>query len=242
MATALDDGISKVVDALKKNGLWKDTLLIFSSDNGAPVNAEHEGSNWPLLGVKQQLYEGGTRAAAFIHGDMLEKTGYTYNGMIHVVDWHPTIANIAGGKVQDEDMDGIDVWNDYVDQLIIAKERNVYNIITDWDVAAIRIGDYKLMTGKNHHNACWTPPPEVEGKWGNASCFVQQEGDVYLFNLKDDPCERINLAEKFPDKVDLLKRRLEEMSKKVIPGFEKVEQSPESDPSNFGGVWSHGWC
>ncbi|XP_070551940.1 arylsulfatase J-like [Ptychodera flava] len=242
MVTALDDGIGKVVRALQENGLRENTLIIFSSDNGAPVNVQHEGSNWPLLGVKQQLYEGGTRAVAFIHGDMLKKTGYTYNGMIHVVDWYPTIASIASGEVQDQDMDGINVWNALSTNSASPREEMVYNIMTDWDVAAIRIGDYKLMTGKNHHNACWTPPPEAEGKWGGESCFLQQKGDVYLFNLKDDPSERINLAEKLPDKVDLLMRRLEERSKKVIPGFQKDEFVLESLPSNFGGVWSHGWC
>ncbi|XP_070551943.1 arylsulfatase J-like isoform X1 [Ptychodera flava] len=242
MVTALDDGIAKVVRALKTNGLWENTLLIFSSDNGAPLLSKHEGSNWPLLGMKQQLFEGGTRAVGFIHGNMLKNTGYTYNGMMHIVDWYPTLVSIAGGQVQDPEIDGINLWDALSTNSPSPRNEMVYNIIPEWKLAAIRVGNFKLLLGKNQHNACWIPPEEAKGKWGSPFCFEQKKDAVYLFNLKDDPCERTNLAEMMPDKVNQLTRRLEEKSAKVVPAIDKKDVSLKSLPRNFGGVWSPGWC
>ncbi|XP_070548879.1 arylsulfatase I-like [Ptychodera flava] len=242
MVTALDDGIAKVVGVLKENRLWENTLLIFSSDNGAPVIWKHQGSNWPLLGMKQQLFEGGTRAVGFIHGNILAKTGYTYNGLVNIVDWYPTLVNIAGGKITDPEIDGINVWPALSTGSPSPRKEMVYNIIPEWGVAAMRIGNFKLIKGKGPNEACWIPPPEAEGMLGNPSCISQKKDDVYLFHIKDDPSERNNLALKMPDIVKQLRKRLEEKSAKAVPAFQKSERTKKSLPENFGGVWSHGWC
>lgn len=55
--------------------------------------------NWPLRGSKGTLWEGGTRGTAFIYSQSwLNKTGYTYNGLFHAVDWYPTILSAAAGN------------------------------------------------------------------------------------------------------------------------------------------------
>ncbi|XP_070548913.1 arylsulfatase J-like isoform X2 [Ptychodera flava] len=242
MATALDDGIKQVVSALKRNGLWENTLLVFSSDNGAPTLPPHQGSNWPLLGQKHQLFEGGTRAVGFIHGNMLQKTGYTYNGMIHIVDWYPTLLSVAGGKIRDQEIDGVDVWKALSTNSLSPRNEIVYNIISEQGEAAIRIGNFKFMNVLPYTDVCWDPPPEAEGKWGNKTCLKQNENGVYLFNLKDDPLEHKNLADIMPNKVRELTRRLEEKYEKVVPAFDRSYHDPEANPNNFGGVWSTGWC
>ncbi|XP_019628235.1 PREDICTED: arylsulfatase B-like [Branchiostoma belcheri] len=77
MVSAMDEGIGNVTMAMKRAGLWDNTLLIFTADNGGwPL---FSGNNFSLRGGKITLWEGGTRAAAFVHGSMLQKTGYTSN-------------------------------------------------------------------------------------------------------------------------------------------------------------------
>ena len=68
---ALDRGVGQVVAALKKSGLYKNTVLIFSSDNGGNVRTV---SNFPLRGEKGCLYEGGVRAVQFVHSPLLRES------------------------------------------------------------------------------------------------------------------------------------------------------------------------
>ena len=70
MAKALDDGVGQVTAALKRRGMWDDSLVLFSSDNGGPTNG-NEGtwsSNFPLRGGKNTLWEGGTRVVGAVRG------------------------------------------------------------------------------------------------------------------------------------------------------------------------------
>ena len=70
MVSIMDDGIGNVTQALKKAGIFDNTLMIFSSDNGGPTNG-NEGSmsnNFPLRGGKNTIWEGGTRVIGAIAG------------------------------------------------------------------------------------------------------------------------------------------------------------------------------
>lgn len=60
MVAILDDNIKAVTDELKAKGMWENTLMIFSSDNGGPVNIEENAANnYPLRGGKYSEFEGG---------------------------------------------------------------------------------------------------------------------------------------------------------------------------------------
>ncbi|XP_060561582.1 arylsulfatase B-like [Ruditapes philippinarum] len=94
MVTALDAAIGRVVEALKKKGLYDDTIFFLTPDNGGMITKG--GNNWPLRGSKITVWEGGTRTIGFVSGSRLQKTGYTFDGLMHAVDWHPTILTAAG--------------------------------------------------------------------------------------------------------------------------------------------------
>ncbi|XP_020607256.1 arylsulfatase B-like isoform X2 [Orbicella faveolata] len=94
MVDIVDEAIGNVTQAMQQAGLWEDTLMIFTTDNGGiPV---HGGYNWPLRGHKGSLWEGGLRAIGFVHGKMPQKTGIKCTELLHVTDWYPTLLHIAG--------------------------------------------------------------------------------------------------------------------------------------------------
>ena len=154
MVTAMDDAIGEVVEALKESDLYNNTIIIFSSDNGGtPVFG---GNNYPLKGSKFTLYEGGTRVPAFVHSPLLAKSGQTYDGMLHIVDWLPTIAEAVGMNYTNDDQDGVSQWSAINSLGKSSRDFFIYNIdMFRGNTAAIRMGDYKLILGNPGHPMGW---------------------------------------------------------------------------------------
>lgn len=71
------------------------------------------------------------------------------------------------------------------------------------------------------------------------SVFLRQISSSFFFS--DDPNERMDISEKHPDVVKELKAKLEEYKKNYVPPL-KPPIDPKSNPSNYGGFWSPGWC
>ena len=63
MISALDEAVMNVTLALRRADKYRDTVIVFMSDNGGA----EKGSNWPLRGGKNSVWEGGTKSVAFVH-------------------------------------------------------------------------------------------------------------------------------------------------------------------------------
>ncbi|OWF52332.1 arylsulfatase B-like [Mizuhopecten yessoensis] len=255
MVTAMDDLVGNVTAALKENGMYDETLFVFTADNGGwPL---FHGNNYPLRGGKITIYEGGTRATAFISGKGLEKTGYTYNGMMHAVDWMPTILSAAGGTPE-KDIDGLDQWESLRTGAPSKRTEFIYNL-DDMNPplqghAAIRVGDYKLIEGYPGLYPGWYKPEtetinlqtkkndinttndERYAKQGNVQWLGRE-----LYNLKDDPYEHHDLSLSHWDIAEELSKKMAEYHKQMIPA-NSPKGSAASNPQNFDGYWSPGWC
>ncbi len=103
MLSALDEGVGNVTAALRQAGLLDSTLIIFTADNGGPIACgdgtcgDAQGSsNFPLRGGKHSLFEGGTRLMALAAGPGLYGAGENHTGLMHHVDWLPTLLEAAG--------------------------------------------------------------------------------------------------------------------------------------------------
>mmetsp|Transcript_50791 Transcript_50791/g.99557 ORF Transcript_50791/g.99557 Transcript_50791/m.99557 type:complete len:546 (-) Transcript_50791:14-1651(-) len=97
MVACLDEAIGNVTEALRKNGMLDDTLIVFTTDNGGPAQGfnDNMASNWPLRGMKRTLWQGGVRGVSFVTGAGLKKTGYISQGLMHVADWFPSLLTAA---------------------------------------------------------------------------------------------------------------------------------------------------
>lgn len=117
----LDEGVRNVTEALKRTGMWGNTLLVFQADNGGWIQPNFGGNNWPLRGGKVSDFEGGVRTLGFLNGGWLPKglRGTRHTGLAHVCDWYATFMDLAGVAMpQDLDsrggavpgLDSINLW------------------------------------------------------------------------------------------------------------------------------------
>ncbi|XP_067658647.1 arylsulfatase B-like [Haliotis asinina] len=243
MVSALDEAVGNVTQALKDRGLFENTLILFTADNGGPI--EYYASNWPLRGGKHTVWEGGTRGASFMYGAGLQKTRTTYDGMIHAVDWKSTLVSAAGGTPE-TDIDGMSHWDSIRNGLPSSRTEFIYHI-DDFQIAVeghagIRVGDYKLILGFPGGPDGWhRPMNKTEDDKYEQTPYTSGDTPIHLFNIREDPTEHNDLAQKMPDMVAKLRARFEDYKKTMVPANFPPED-PASNPHLFGGAWTPGWC
>uniref|UniRef100_A0A3P9KWF4 Si:dkey-174i8.1 n=1 Tax=Oryzias latipes TaxID=8090 RepID=A0A3P9KWF4_ORYLA len=260
MLSCLDDGVAQVVKELKTTGIYDNSILIYSSDNGGqPLSG---GSNWPLRGGKGSYWEGGIRAVGFVHSPLLKKKGVISKEMIHVSDWYPTLLGLAGALQSHNGLDGHDVWESISEGSPSPRSEILFNIdpvsrrpgepyekalvlngFGIWDTAvraALRVGDWKLLTG-NVGDGDWIPLQSLTGgpeRWQKLEKRRNKMGkSVWLFNISADPYERSDLAELHPEVVKHLLTRLAEYNQTAMIANNPPDD-PMADPELHGGVWS----
>jgi arylsulfatase len=195
MITRFDTEVGTILNALKRNGIAENTIVIVTSDNGPSwvggVDMEFFKSSGGLRGRKAQLFEGGIKVPTVVWWPNRIQPNTENNTPSVFWDWYPTLANVAGADC--EETNGISLLPLFAGESL--PERGLY-----WEhgnVQAYRKGDWKLMRFK-----------KKDGKDGKDGI------EVKLFNLKEDPSETSNLAEVNPDIVARL--TLEAMESRTV--------------------------
>jgi arylsulfatase A-like enzyme len=193
----LDDAIGQITAALEKRGMTKDTLLIFSSDNGGPL--VQGADNGSMRGAKAGLYEGGVRVPAWaVWAGQLE-AGAVSNEPLHMVDWYPTLLKLAGASLQQKlPLDGKDIWPTLTEGKPSPHEELLLNV--EPDRGAMRRGPWKLIAHGAFPLARNAKPNRVE-----------------LFHLGDDPGEKTNRAGQEPKRVEELLAELDDYARQAVP-------------------------
>jgi arylsulfatase A-like enzyme len=183
MLECMDVAVGRMLTALEREGVLDDTLVIFANDNGGPRRFTNE----PYRGFKGDTYEGGVRVACAMRWPGKIKAGTTVNEMLHIVDFYPTLVNLAGGSLQQPlPLDGRDAWPTITQSKPTPHSEIVLSVPgfddSETGPPAIRVGDFKLVENE-------------------------------LYNIAQDPSEKNNLATAQPDKVRTLKARLEQLAR-----------------------------
>jgi arylsulfatase A-like enzyme len=172
-----DDAIGRVISTLKETGQYENTLIIFTSDNGGhlPTGA----NNGPARDGKQSMYEGGLRVPAFVSWPKVVQAGTVSQQVDLSMDIFPTLAELAGVKIEHR-IEGRSFLPTLKGMAMNEADRVLYFTRREGGpyggkaYHAIRQGDWKLL-----QNSPYQP--------------------MELYNLKEDPLEKNDLAKSNPD-------------------------------------------
>lgn len=171
----MDEGIGWVLDALEKKGLSENTLVVFTSDNGG----ERFSNNWPFVGQKMDLLEGGIRVPLLAHWPARIPAGAVSHTPNMTMDWMATMLAAAGVTADPHHpLDGIDLTPTFTDP--------------QWR----RPGDLCWRMKYREQRAL------VRGDWK----YLHVDGIEYVFDLRADERERANLAHRLPEQLTELRK------------------------------------
>jgi arylsulfatase A len=201
----IDWSVGQVLQALAKHGLERDTLVIFTTDNGPWLSyGTHGGSAGPLREGKGTSWEGGTRVPCLMRWPGKIPANATNNDYLMTIDLLPTIAGRIGAKLPDHPIDGLDVWP------LIAGQPGAKNPHTGYGVwyaqnelQAVVSGDgrWKLILPHRYR----TLAGRDGGREGVPSKYENKEiAAPELFDLKADVGESKNVASANPEVVQRL--------------------------------------
>ena len=215
----MDYIVGELMEALKRYGMAKNTLVIFSSDNGPEVptsiamrrDHKHNGAR-PWRGVKRDQWEGGHRVPFIARWPGNIKAGSTSKQTICLTDLMATAAAITQAKLPNNSAeDSYNILPALLGQ--DTKPIRQYTLHQTMSLAlAIRKGDWKYLDHKGSGGNNYSRP----GEWGMKQYALPEKAPDalgQLYNLKTDPGETTNLYFKHPKIVKALKAKLEEFKK-----------------------------
>lgn len=192
MVERIDRYVGEVLDKLEEKGLAENTLIIFSSDNGAHreggADPEFFDSNGQFRGFKRDLYEGGVRAPMIAWWPKKIKAGTTSDHVAAFWDLLPTFAEVAGEKIS-ASIDGIS----FLPAMTGEGEQKEHEYLY-WEFheqggkQAVRQGDWKAV---------------------KLQVFEGDEPILELYDLSKDPGEKENIADAHPEKIEELEKLME---------------------------------
>ena len=205
-----DAAVGSVLDALARCGMERDTLVIFTSDNGPEAYAYERvrrfshRSMGPLRGAKRDVYEGGHRVPMIVRWPDVVAAGADCSALVCHTDLMATVAAITGCSLPaDSAEDSFDLLPLWRGQTQGVRDFLVHN--TYADVYALRQGDHVLIdskSGEHNRRPDWVRQQEV---------YRPAQGSAQLFCLSDDPGQKRDLAAQRPDLVQAMRTRLAQL-------------------------------
>ena len=186
MVKSLDTNVGRVLAALEATGQSDNTIVVFTSDNGG----ERFSYNWPFLGKKGELLEGGIRVPGIVRWPAAIKSEQVSEQVLSSMDWMPTLLAAAGIPIKPEwQLDGENLLAEITDAKQ-QRQRTLYWRFKSSSQAAVREGEWK---------------------------YLKLNQEEHLFNLQQDEREQADLKRVQPKIFARLKQQYAKWNASMLP-------------------------
>jgi len=198
----IDWAVGRILDTLDKHGLTRDTLVIFTADNGPWLNyGDHAGCALPLREGKGTSWDGGVREPTVMRWPGHIPAGRVCREPAMTIDILPTVARLINAPLPDHKIDGLDIWPLMAGQPGAKCPHEALYFYWGRHLQAVRSGRWKL----HFPHAYRTLAGRKGGTGGKPVRYSRGRTGLALFDLEKDIGETTNVADKHPDVVARLK-------------------------------------
>ncbi|WP_339071063.1 sulfatase [Chitinophaga sp. 212800008-4] len=192
----VDWSVGEIMQTLKQQGIDKNTMVVFTSDNGPWLTfGDHAGNAGGLREGKGSSWEGGQREPCIIRWPGIIPAGTICNNLSATIDLLPTIAKLAHAPLPENKIDGVDISS----LLFMEKGANPRNEFAYYyrrnNLEAVRKGSWKLVLPHRGQ----TYKTYMPGKNGFPGGYAEADEPMALYDLAHDPGETLDVQKSYPD-------------------------------------------
>lgn len=226
----LDWSVGQILDTLRKHGLERDTMVVFTSDNGPWLSyGDHAGSAAPHREGKGTMFDGGCRVPCVMWWPGKIPAGTKCSTPAMTIDLLPTIAHLVGAKLPDHPIDGRNIWPLIAGEPDAASPHEAYYFYWGDQLQAVRMGRWKLHFPHAYRTLAGQPP----GSGGTPSKYAQGKIGLSLFDLESDPGEATDVAAQHPDIVARIQDLADKMRADLGDSASKQKGSGRREPGRL---------
>ena len=207
----IDFNVGRLVETLKEKGVFDNTLIIYTSDNGPWLNfGSHAGSSGELRGGKFDVFEGGYRVPCVISWPNVIAENTIIDQLVSTIDLLPTVCAITDAELPKNKIDGISVLDTFKNIAIPELDDRFYYYHKGYNLLGIRQGNWKYLAPSTY-NEIIVPGEDAKSGTSNwATDFPE-----VLFDLSSDVRELDNRLGDNPEKAAFLKQQLAVFQKEL---------------------------
>ncbi|HEX7905400.1 MAG TPA: sulfatase [Chitinophagaceae bacterium] len=195
----IDWSVGEILRTLKKEGIDRNTLVVFTSDNGPRLMyGNHAGSAGGLREGKTTTWEGGVREDCIVRWPDVVPSGTVNNALSSTIDLLPTFAYITGAALPDHKIDGVNIIELFKGNKKAQPRTEFLYYFNNNDLEAVRKNNWKLVFPHNYNTVI------VPGKDGRVGKGQKVSTGLALYDLTKDPAEKNDLSKQYPDVVEEL--------------------------------------
>ena len=226
----IDWSVGQILSTLKRLGIDKKTLVIFSSDNGPWLSyGDHAGSAKPLREGKGTTFDGGQRESTIMRWPGQIPAGIVCKEQASTMDILPTVAKLTGATLPSHTIDGKDIWPLMLGKPGAKSPHETFFYYRGYALEAVRSGKWKLHLP----HAYRTLAGRKGGTGGRPAKYEQAKIKLSLFNLEKDVGEQKDVSAQYPDVVKRLLVLADKMRQDLGDSSKKMRGSGRREPGRI---------